>query len=72
MLDFTTIPDPSVLTSTERQILSLFRQGYRDGDTARELYLSVQSVRDRRGEILQKLGLCDLLELAFYAGHYKL
>ena len=71
MLDFTELPGPDSLTIGERVVVSLLLRGCRAFEIADRLSVSHASVREQLQTILGKLGLADLLELAFYASHWQ-
>jgi DNA-binding NarL/FixJ family response regulator len=56
------------LSSQEREILHLVRQGYRDGEIAGNLSLPVGAVASCLEQLSKKLGVRDRLELAILAG----
>jgi DNA-binding NarL/FixJ family response regulator len=72
VLDFAELPQPDVLLSQERQILSLTRKGCTDPEMADRLGISLKSLRERRRDALARLGLNDPLELVFYAAHHQI
>ena len=55
------------LTTREREILRLVRQGYRDREIAGNLSLTVRTVATRLRNISKKLEARDRLELAMLA-----
>lgn len=55
------------LSTQEREILRLVRQGYRNGEIAGNLALTVDSVAIRLEQIATKLSARDRLELAMIA-----
>ena len=57
----------SKLTSREREILRLVRQGYRDREIAGNLSLTLSTVATRLRNISRKLEARDRLELAMLA-----
>ena len=56
-----------ILSAQEREILRLVRQGFRDGEIAGNLSLTVDSVAIRLQQISEKLAVRDRLELAMIA-----
>lgn len=61
-------PAPAVsLSSQEREILRLLRQGCRDGEIAGSLSLPVDAVTTHLKQISKKLAAHDRLELAIFA-----
>jgi DNA-binding NarL/FixJ family response regulator len=55
------------LSTQDREILRLVRQGYRDGEIAGNLALSMDGVAARVRQIADKLAARDRLELAMIA-----
>jgi len=55
------------LSSRERQVLQLVAEGLTNGEIARRLSLSVNTVRRHRANLMGKLGLHDRLGLLRYA-----
>jgi DNA-binding NarL/FixJ family response regulator len=60
------------LTDREGEIIALVAQGLKRKQIAEKLYISEPTVRNHLTSILDKLGLSDRFELAFYAYRYGL
>jgi DNA-binding NarL/FixJ family response regulator len=58
-----------LLTSRERQIMTLVAQGYVNKEIAEEMFLSEQTIKRQLRIIFAKLGVADRLELALHAIH---
>jgi DNA-binding NarL/FixJ family response regulator len=55
------------LTSRERDIVRLVAQGLRNGEVARKLFISEETVKTHLNNIFRKLDLRDRVELTLYA-----
>jgi len=58
------------LTESEKEIVSLICQGYRNKEIAQKLHISEQTVKSHCNRIYKKVGVSDRLQLAIYV--YKL
>lgn len=56
-----------VLTAREREITRYVALGLRNGEVAKRLFISEQTVKTHLNNIFQKLGLRDRVELTLYA-----
>ncbi|MGB9715678.1 MAG: response regulator transcription factor [Thermodesulfovibrionales bacterium] len=54
------------LTETEKEIVSLICQGYRNKEIAQKLDVSEQTVKSHCNRIFKKVGVSDRLQLALY------
>ncbi len=54
------------LTDTEKEIVSLICQGYRNKEIAQKLNVSEQTVKSHCNRIFKKVGVSDRLQLALY------
>lgn len=54
------------LTNTEKEIVSLICQGYRNKEIAQKLNVSEQTVKSHCNRIFKKVGVSDRLQLALY------
>lgn len=54
------------LTETEKKIVSLICQGYRNKEIAQKLDISEQTVKSHCNRIFKKIGVSDRLQLALY------
>lgn len=54
------------LTDTEKEIVSLICQGYRNKEIAQKLDVSEQTVKSHCNRIFKKVGVSDRLQLALY------
>ncbi|NWF52135.1 MAG: response regulator transcription factor [Nitrospirae bacterium] len=54
------------LTDTEKEIVSLICQGYRNKEIAQKLDVSEQTVKSHCNRIFKKIGVSDRLQLALY------
>ena len=61
-----------MLTARERKIVSLAVDGFKDQQIAQRMLLREQTVKNRLRRIFTNLGVCDRLELVFYALDNKL
>ncbi|MFI6942748.1 response regulator [Streptomyces sp. NPDC050418] len=59
-------PD-QILTPREEEVLKLVAEGHSSKEIADLLFISIKTVQRHRGNLLQKLGLRDRLELTRYA-----
>jgi DNA-binding NarL/FixJ family response regulator len=55
------------LTSRERDIVRLVAQGLRNGEVAKKLFISEETVKTHLNNIFRKLDLRDRVELTLYA-----
>ena len=62
----------SVLTSHEREIVSLVRCGYRDAQIAAAESVSIDDVKAQLQRVFKKLGVSDRFELAMEAARHGL
>ena len=60
---------PVLLSTREREIVTMVVQGYRNKEMADKIFRSEQTVKNHLYNIFQKLGISDRLELALYAIH---
>jgi two-component system nitrate/nitrite response regulator NarL len=61
-----------VLSTREREIVSLVTQGFKNREMAERMFISEQTVKNHLHNIFDKLGVSDRLELALYAIHHNL
>ena len=64
--------DRNPLSTSEREIVSLVVQGYKNKEMAEKMFISEQTVKNHLHNIFDKLGVSDRLELALYAIHNNL
>lgn len=61
------LPDPSVLSERELEVLKLVALGYTNKEIAEQIHVSVKSVESYRSRVADKLGLRSRAELVRYA-----
>jgi PAS domain S-box-containing protein len=66
-VEFSTDPDPDVLTPRERQVLLLLAQGLNTDEMAHVLHISSATIRNHVQNILSKLRVHSRLEAVAYA-----
>ncbi|BEQ13568.1 response regulator transcription factor [Desulfoferula mesophila] len=60
-------PPASVLSPREREVLQLLAEGRKVKDVAEELHLGVKTVETHRRNLMEKLGIDNLVDLIRYA-----
>lgn len=60
-------PEPPALSERETEIARLIGKGKSTKEVARELFISIHTVRTHRKNILKKLGINSISELVLYA-----
>jgi two-component system response regulator NreC len=61
------LPDPSVLSEREMEVLKLVALGFTNKEVAEQIHVSVKSVESYRSRVADKLGLRSRAELVRYA-----